>query len=88
MSACVAMSNSVAITVNFSEPNYVIGENNGQVEPKLILSNPSSTDIIIRVDTIDIEAIGEYNCDVSYCCFLLYVPDRSAHNKWQALRSM
>ena len=65
------MSNSLAITVNFNESNYVIGENDGQVEPKLILSNPSSTNITIRVDTIDIGAIGEYNCDVSYCCFLV-----------------
>jgi len=55
------MSNSLAITVNFSKSNYVIRENNGQVEPMLILSNPSSTDITIHVDTIDMEAISECN---------------------------
>ena len=53
------MANSLAITVNFSESNYVVGENEGRVEPMLILSNPSSTDITIRVDTTDREAIGE-----------------------------
>jgi len=57
------MSYSLAITVNFSESNYVIGENDGRAQPMLILSNPSSTDISIRVDTTDVEAIGEYNCD-------------------------
>jgi len=63
LSTRVAISNFLAITVSFSESNYVIRENDGQVEPMLILSNPSSIDITIRVDTIDMEAIGEYNCD-------------------------
>ena len=63
MRACVAMSYSVAITVNLSESNYVIGENDGRAELMLILSYPSSTDITVRVDIIDVEAIGECNCD-------------------------
>ena len=54
---CVAII--LAISVNFSKSNYGIGENDGQVQPKLVLSNPSSTDFTIRVDTIDREAVGE-----------------------------
>jgi len=57
--SCMSIANSLAITVNFSNSNYVVGENDGRVQPMLILSNPSSTDITIRVDTADREAIGE-----------------------------
>ena len=54
------MSNSLAITINFSKSNYVIREIDGLVKPMLILSNPSSTDITIGVSTVGMEAIGEY----------------------------
>jgi len=50
---------NVAITVNFSKLNYSAEEKDGQVQPVLILSNPSSTDVTVRVDTADKEAIGE-----------------------------
>ena len=55
---CVTMVNFLAITVNFSKSNYNIRENDGWVQPMLVLSNPASTNITIRVDTIDREAIG------------------------------
>jgi len=45
--------------VNFSQSNYSANENDELVQPMLVLSNPSSSDIIIRVDTIDREANGE-----------------------------
>ena len=45
--------------VNFSQSNYGANENDELVQPMLVLSNPSSSDITIRVDTIDKEATGE-----------------------------
>ena len=49
----------LAILVNFSQSIYGVNENDGLVQPMLVLSNPSSIDITIRVDTIDREANGE-----------------------------
>lgn len=54
---CVAII--LAISVNFSKSNYGVGENDGRVQAMLVLSNPSSTDVTIRVDTVDGEAMGE-----------------------------
>ena len=56
---CVPLANFLVITVNFSQSNYGANENDGLVQPMLVLSNPSSSDITIRVDTIDREATGE-----------------------------
>ena len=53
------MSNFLAITISFSESIYNVNENDGQVELMLVLSYPSSSDITIRIDTIDREATGE-----------------------------
>ena len=61
---CVTIATFLAITVNFSKSIYDVGENDGRVQPMLVLSNPSSTDIIILVDTIDREAIGEALIDL------------------------
>ena len=38
---------------------YFVNENNVSVQAKLILSNPSSRDIIVQVDTFDNNATGE-----------------------------
>ena len=45
---------SLATTVNFNQAVYSIDENAGSVQPILVLSNPTSFDIIVRVLT------GEY----------------------------
>jgi len=47
-----------AITVNFSQSSYSANENE-VVQLMLVMSNPSSSSIAIRVDTIDREATGE-----------------------------
>ena len=38
-----------AATVSFNESSYVINEASGLVQPVLILSNPSSSDVVIQV---------------------------------------
>ena len=38
-----------AATVFFSQPVYTINENEGQVEPVIVLSNPSSIDVTVRI---------------------------------------
>ena len=39
----------IAATVSFSHSVYTINENEGPVEPVIVLSNPSSTDVNVRV---------------------------------------
>jgi len=51
----------VAISVNFSQLEYEIEERNKPAQPVLVLSNPSSTNIIITVQNTDITAKGTYN---------------------------
>ena len=51
----------VAISVNFSQLEYEIAERNKPAQPVLVLSNPSSTNIIITVQNTDITAKGTYN---------------------------
>jgi len=51
--------NFPAIMVNFSQSNYNANENDELVQLMLVLSNPSSSDITVYVDTIDREATGE-----------------------------
>ena len=43
----------LALTINFSQETYFVNENNGSVQAKLILSNPSSRNITVQVDTFD-----------------------------------
>ena len=38
-----------AITVNFNQSTYSVNEDAGPVQPVLVLSNPSSTDITVQV---------------------------------------
>ena len=59
--------NYLAITVAFSEPVYSVVEDEGPAQPTLVLSNPSSTDIIVQVDTTDGSATGEY-CSILINC--------------------
>ena len=49
--------NFVAITVAFNQSRYFDDESTGVVRPKLMLSNPSSTDIIVNMFEL---ANGEY----------------------------
>ena len=50
----------VAPTVSFSRATYRVGEDDGAVQPALILSNPSSTDITVQVRDTQDTAIGKY----------------------------
>jgi len=49
----------VATNVKFEQQTYSIDENDGFVQPVLILSNPLSNDVIIKVRTINGSAAGE-----------------------------
>ena len=46
--------------MKFSQPTYSINEDRGPVQPVLVLSNPSSTDITVEVFSTNITAIGMY----------------------------
>ena len=48
-----------AITVRFNQTAYNVDENVGPVQPLLVFSNPSSTDIIVQVRETEITATGE-----------------------------
>ena len=52
-------THSVAPTVSFEQASYTVDEGDGSVEPLLVLSNPSSTDVIVQVHTIDGSATGK-----------------------------
>jgi len=49
----------VAIRIRFIQSTYSVNENDGQAQPVLILSNPSSTNITVQVRSNDITATGE-----------------------------
>jgi len=42
-------STNLALTVSFSQSTYSVDEDDGPAQPVLVLSNPSSTDIIVQV---------------------------------------
>ena len=44
----------------FSQTTYSVSEDGGPVQPTLVLSNPSSTDITVQVTNTDGLATGEY----------------------------
>ena len=50
----------LVIAVKFSQSTYRVNEYNGSVQPMLVLSNPSSTNITINVSTANITAFGEF----------------------------
>ena len=63
MCACVLFAlipYYLAITVMFSKSMYNVDENAGPAQPTVILSNPSSTNIIVQVTTTAGSATGEY----------------------------
>ena len=50
----------IAITISFDQLKYFLNENNGSVELKAILSNPSATDITVQIIINDGTAISKY----------------------------
>ena len=42
----------------FSQSSYIVNENDGLVQPVLVLSNPASTDITVVVEDISHNASG------------------------------
>ena len=51
--------NTVAVSVSFNQSTYMINENDGLVQPVLVLNNSVATDITLQVVTNDITATGE-----------------------------
>ena len=51
------------IVVNFSQAIYVVVENNGSVQAKLVFSNPASFDITVQVIVSDVSAVGVNNTE-------------------------
>ena len=51
------------IVVNFSQAIYVVVENNGSVQVKLVFSNPASFDITVQVIVSDVSAVGVNNTE-------------------------
>ena len=47
-------------TVRFNQSTYSISEGDGLLQPVLILSNPSSTDITVQIRTNDNTTTGKY----------------------------
>jgi len=52
----------IAITIEFSQSEYRIVEDSGLIQPEITLSNPSSFDITIHLNSADI------NTTASKCC--------------------
>ena len=50
---------ATAITVRFSPSTYSVNEDDGLVQPVLVLSNPSSTDITVQVRANDNTTTGK-----------------------------
>ena len=51
----------VAIKVRFNDSTYRVSESDGLVQPVLLFSNPSSTDITVRVISTNNNATGKLN---------------------------
>ena len=49
----------VAITVRFSETTYSVDEDDGPARPVIILSNPSSMNFNVTVNSNDVSATGK-----------------------------
>ena len=48
----------VAIVITFNQSTYSVDEDDGPVQPVLVLSNPSSTNITVKVLSTDGSATG------------------------------
>ena len=46
-------------TVSFKELVYTVNENNGSLQPELILSNPLSVDVTVDIESFDDLAKGK-----------------------------
>ena len=51
---------SIACTVRFEQTTYSVDEDDGPAQPLLVFSNPSSTNITVKVFNTDESATGEY----------------------------
>ena len=49
----------LVVVVSFNESAYNANENNEQVQPVLVLSQPSSTDISVLITVLDGNATGQ-----------------------------
>ena len=47
-------------TINFNQSTYIIIEDTRLLQPVLVLSNPSASDILVQVESFDINATGWY----------------------------
>ena len=52
----------------FNQSMYSVNEDAGPVQPVLVISNPSSTDITVQVTNTDGSATGEY-CIIFINCY-------------------
>ena len=59
---CIYLFNLVS-TVSFEQQTYSVDEDDGPAQPALNLSNPSSTDITVKVFDAEGSATGEYYID-------------------------
>ena len=50
---------AASLSVNFSQSTYSVNEDDGVVQPVLVLSNPSSANITVRVRDNSNNATGE-----------------------------
>ena len=53
------------IDVTFEQSLFNVNENAGLVQPVLILSNPSSTSVVIEISNTDGSALGELMHDIN-----------------------
>lgn len=54
--------------MNFDQSTYIVDEDNGPVQPILVLSNPSTVLIIVQVNSTDGSALGKSNHDTNIIC--------------------
>ena len=57
------MSFSLAITVTFEQPTYSVSEELITVQPVLVFSNPSQSDITVQVMNTDVSTSGKFKCN-------------------------
>jgi len=48
----------IEITVQLTQQLYIVAEKNGIVQPELVFSNPSYTDINVTINITEIDATG------------------------------
>ena len=57
----VAIMSFIDSTITFDQSAYTVDEDIGSVQPVLVLSNPSSTDITVQVTASSNTATGEHS---------------------------